>query len=122
VDGDTAAAIPNPGVSAWLSLKRIAKLDYLWDPPTEALLAAVTGAEFAVAGSQTRLVEVGESAGSKITRPAAVLRSTALTIRGTAGIPPWESKGTDVAAQATNASDHKAEYVLGDLKIEGRRS
>src|SRR5260370_32982718 len=168
VDDDTAAAIPNPGVSAWLSLKHIAKLasgeavlilgatgvtgtlavqiarilgagrvvaagrnervlstllelgadatirldkpdhqlieafrrqagekgfdvviDYLWGPPTEALLAAVTGAEFAVAGSQTRLVEGGESAGSTITLPAAVLRSTALKILGTAGIPPW---------------------------------
>ena len=141
VDDDTAAAIPNPGVSAWLSLKHSAKLasgetvlilgatgvtgklatqiakilgagrvvaagrnervlstllalgadatiwlnkphqdlvetfrheagekgfdviiDYLWGPPTEALLTAITGTEFAVAGSETRLVQVGESA------------------------------------------------------------
>jgi hypothetical protein len=38
-------------------------IDYLWGPPTEALLTAITGTEFAVAGSETRLVEVGESAG-----------------------------------------------------------
>jgi NADPH2:quinone reductase len=34
------------------------------------------------------LVQVGESAGPTISLPAAVLRSTALTILGTAGIPP----------------------------------
>jgi NADPH:quinone reductase-like Zn-dependent oxidoreductase len=169
LDDITAAAIPNPGVSAWLSLKHIAKLaegetvlilgatgvagklavqiarilgagrvvavgrneqalntlgalgadatirlnqpheeliqafrraaaqkrfdvviDYLWGQPTEALLSAITTSEFAAAGSQTRLVEVGESAGPTITLPASVLRSTALTILGTAGIPPWD--------------------------------
>jgi NADPH2:quinone reductase len=168
VDDDTAAAIPNPGVSAWLSLKHSAKLasgetvlilgatgvtgklavqvarilgagrvvaagrneevlsrlhdlgadatipldkpdqelieafrrqagekgfdviiDYLWGHPTEALLTAITNAEFAVAGSEIRLVEVGESVGPTITLHAAVLRSTPLTILGTAGIPPW---------------------------------
>jgi NADPH2:quinone reductase len=167
LDDHTAAAIPNPGVSAWLSLKhrgrlasgetvlilgatgvtgklavQIAKIlgagrvvaagrnrqamsvirelgadstiqldqpeqelieafrreagekgfdvviDYLWGRPTEALLAAIARAEFAVARSETRLVQVGESAGPTITLPAAVLRSTALTIVGTAGIPP----------------------------------
>ena len=169
LDDRTAAAIPNPGVSAWLSLKHRARLvpgetvlilgatgvtgklavqiakilgaghvvaagrnkeamntirelgadgtiqldqpeheliaafrreaeakgfdvviDYLWGAPTEALLAAITRAEFAVARSETRLVQVGESAGPTITLPAAVLRSTALTILGTAGIPPMD--------------------------------
>ncbi len=65
-------------------------VDYLWGAPTEALLAAVAHAEFAVAGSETRLVEAGESAGPTITLPAAVLRSAALTIMGTAGVPPRE--------------------------------
>src|SRR5260221_6533708 len=65
-------------------------IDYLWGPPTEALLTAITGTEFAVAGSETRLVEVGESAGPTITLPAAVLRSTALTILGTAGSSPMD--------------------------------
>jgi len=62
-------------------------IDYLWGPPTEALLAAIARSEFAFTGPETRLVEVGESAGPTITLPAAVLRSAALTIRGTAGIP-----------------------------------
>jgi len=166
VDDETAAALPNPGVSAWLSLAfraklapgenililgatgvtgklavKIAKLlgagrvvaagrnqqilstlhqlgadatipldvpaqelgeafareagdsgfqvviDYLWGQPTEVFLAATTRKEFAVITSETRLVQVGESAGPTISLPAAVLRSTALTILGTAGIP-----------------------------------
>ena len=193
VDDDTAAAIPNPGVSAWLSLKHSAKLapgetvlilgasgvtgklavqiarnlgagrvvaagrnervlstllelgadatiqldrpvqelievfrreasekrfdviiDYLWGPPTEALLMAITAAEFAVAVSETRLVEVGESAGPTITLPAAALRSTALTILGTGGIPSW-----DVLAEAfQQVMNHAAS---GKLRIETER-
>lgn len=172
IDDNTAAALPNPGVSAWLSLTfraklakgeivlilgatgvigkltvRIAKLlgagrviaagrneavlstlhdlgadatvqldrsdqelteafarelggsglhviiDYVWGRPTEALLAAITRREFAVVGSETRLVQVGESAGPVISLPAAVLRSNALTILGTAGIPSRDVLG-----------------------------
>jgi NADPH:quinone reductase-like Zn-dependent oxidoreductase len=63
-------------------------IDYLWGRPTELLIAAITKSEFAPVTKQTRLVQVGESAGPTITLPAAVLRSTALTIMGTAGIPP----------------------------------
>ena len=193
VDDATAAAIPNPGVSAWLSLKHRAKLapgetvlilgatgvtgklavqiakilragrvvaagrnervlstllelgadasirldrpheelieafrreaakkgfdviiDYLWGAPTEALLTAITGAEFVVARSETRLVQAGESAGPTITLPAAVLRSTALTILGTAGIPPW-----DVLTEAfQHVMNHAAS---GKLRIDTER-
>lgn len=62
-------------------------IDYLWGHPTEALLAAMTRSEFVFAKSETRLVQAGESAGPAISLPAAALRSTALTILGTAGIP-----------------------------------
>ena len=62
-------------------------IDYLWGRPTEILLSAITRPEFAVVNPETRLVQVGESAGPTIALPAAVLRSTALTILGTAGIP-----------------------------------
>lgn len=166
LDDATAAALPNPGVSAWLSLSQRAKLvkgenvlilgatgvtgklavqiakllgadrvvaagrnpqrlsalhalgadatislalpstdlieafareagesgfqvviDYLWGGPAEAFLTAITRKEFAVIGSETRFVQVGESAGPTISLSAAVLRSTAVTILGTAGIP-----------------------------------
>jgi len=62
-------------------------LDYLWGPPAEAFLSAITRREFAVIESETRFVQVGESAAPTITLPAAVLRSTAIKIMGTAGIP-----------------------------------
>ncbi len=65
-------------------------IDYVWGRPAEILLAAITRPEFAVINPETRLVQVGESAGPTISLPAAVLRSTALTILGTAGIPSHE--------------------------------
>lgn len=62
-------------------------VDYVWGRPTEALLDYMTRKEFANVDQEARLVQVGESAGSTISLPAAVLRSSALTILGTAGIP-----------------------------------
>lgn len=66
-------------------------IDYLWGHPTEVLLSAITRSEFAPSAGETRLLQVGESAGPTISLPAAVLRSTALTILGTAGIPPRDA-------------------------------
>ncbi len=63
-------------------------IDYVWGRPTELLLAAITRSEFAAVNPEMRLLQVGESAGPAISLPAAVLRSTALTILGTAGMPP----------------------------------
>jgi NADPH:quinone reductase-like Zn-dependent oxidoreductase len=193
VDDETAAALPNPGVSAWLSLThrarlapgenvlilgatgmtgtlavKIAKLlgasrviaagrnpqaldrlhqlgadaiihldvpakelgeaflreagqsgfqvviDYVWGRPAETFLAATTRKEFAAVTSETRFVQVGESAGPTISLPAAVLRSTALTILGTAGIPP---RGVLVEA-LQQVMTHAAS---GELRIETER-
>jgi len=193
MDDDTAAALPNPGVSAWLSLTHRAKLsrsetvlvlgatgvtgqlavqiakllgaarvvgvgrnervlarlgdlgadatiqmdqapealkeaylsemgeagfdvilDYLWGEPTEALLAAITKSEFAVPGKETRLVQVGESAGATIKLSAAVLRSTAVTILGTAGMPPRE-----VLFDAMREVMKRG--AMGELRIEAER-
>jgi NADPH2:quinone reductase len=47
----------------------------------------MTRREFVTIQSETRFVQVGESAAPTISLSAAVLRSTALTILGTAGIP-----------------------------------
>lgn len=63
-------------------------IDYVWGRPIEVLLSAMTRKEFAIIKTETRLVQIGQSAGPTISLPAAVLRSTALTILGTAGIPP----------------------------------
>jgi NADPH:quinone reductase-like Zn-dependent oxidoreductase len=86
-------------------------IDYVWGPPTEAFLYAVTRREFSMTGSEIRLVQVGESAGPTISLPAAVLRSTALTILGTAGVP-----GIDVL---TNAFQQVMAYAANlDLQME----
>jgi len=89
-------------------------LDYLWGSPTELLLRALTKSEFAPAAKETRLVQAGESAGASISLPAAVLRSTAITILGTAGIPPVEV--------LFEAMKHVFERgAAGQLKIETER-
>jgi len=59
-------------------------------------------------------VEVGESAGSTITLAAAVLRSTALTILGTGGMPSWTLL-TDAFQQVMNS------VARGTLRIETER-
>ncbi|HYX68020.1 MAG TPA: zinc-binding alcohol dehydrogenase family protein [Terriglobales bacterium] len=89
-------------------------IDYLWGHPTETLLKALTGEEFVSGGSEIRLVEVGESAGSTIALPAAVLRSTALTILGTGGMPSWDVL-TDAFQQVMNSA------ARGQLRIETER-
>jgi len=89
-------------------------IDYVWGQPTETLLSALTTREFVAMKTETRLVQVGESAGPTISLPAAVLRSTALTILGTAGIPPREilTAGLqEVMARAAN----------GELQVDTRR-
>jgi NADPH2:quinone reductase len=193
LDDATAAAVPNPGVSAWLSLTHRAKLapgetvlilgatgvtgklavqiakllgakriigagrneqvlkglrelgadvtiqlnqaedslkaafareaaetgfdviiDYVWGRPTEILLAAITKSEFAISTKEMRLVQVGENAGPTISLPAAVLRSTPLTILGTAGIPSREVL-VDAMQQVM------ARAARGELRIETER-
>jgi NADPH:quinone reductase-like Zn-dependent oxidoreductase len=193
VDDETAAALPNPGVSAWLTLAfraklvpgesvlilgatgvtgrlavKIAKLlgagrvvaagrnqqalstlhqlgadaiirldasakelseafvheagdsgfqvviDCVWGHPAETFLAAITKKEFAVITSEIRFVQVGESAGPTISLPAAVLRSTALTILGTAGTPP-RNVLVDALQQVM------AHAASGELRIETER-
>ncbi len=86
-------------------------IDYVWGPPAEAFLAAITRKEFVAIQSETRFIQVGESAAPNITLPAAVLRSTALTIMGTAGIP-----ARDVLVEAFRQV--MAYAATGDLHID----
>lgn len=57
-------------------------LDYLWGPPAEAVLAAVSQKGLKHAAPRIRLVQVGSSAGPNIQLPAATLRSSGLEILG----------------------------------------
>src|SRR6185437_16243656 len=86
-------------------------IDYVWGSPAEAFLAAITRREFAAIRGETRFVQVGESAAPTITLPAAVLRSAALTLMGTAGIPP-----RDILVEAFQQV--MAHAAKGNLHIE----
>jgi NADPH2:quinone reductase len=57
-------------------------IDYLWGPPTEALLSAIARKDLKPTSSRIRLIEVGESAGPTISLAAAALRSSRLEILG----------------------------------------
>jgi NADPH:quinone reductase-like Zn-dependent oxidoreductase len=89
-------------------------IDYVWGQPAESFLMAMTRKEFTSIRSETRFVQVGESASPTITLPAAVLRSTAITIMGTAGIPPRE-----VLIEAFHQV--MAYAAKGELKIDTER-
>jgi len=89
-------------------------IDYVWGGPAEAFFAAITRKEFAAIVSEIRYVQVGEGAGPTITLPAAVLRSTPLTIMGTAGIPPREQLVDALQKVMSHAAS-------GKLKIETER-
>jgi NADPH2:quinone reductase len=86
VDGVIALGEPEEAVSEAFAAE-VTKgidvvIDYLWGRPTELLLAAL-GKGFKPSGTRsTRLVEVGESAGSTIKLPGAVLRSVDIKLLG----------------------------------------
>jgi len=86
---DTTSRLDKPGQDLTEAFAREAGdngfdvvIDYLWGPPTEVLLAAIARKDFNPAKSRVRLVEVGDSAGTTISLPAAVLRSSRLEILG----------------------------------------
>ena len=89
-------------------------IDYVWGAPAEAFLKAITRTEFAAAESETRYVQVGESAGASISLPAAVLRSRPITIMGTGGIPP----GNLLTETLQKVMEHAAS---GELQVETER-
>ncbi|HKS97681.1 MAG TPA: zinc-binding alcohol dehydrogenase family protein [Terriglobia bacterium] len=121
-DADLAAAFAREGHDSGFNVI----VDYLWGHPTEVLLGALTRQGFAPSGSETRLVEVGESAGPSISLPAAALRSRALTILGSAGVPPFDlltKAFQDVmehAARGTLRIDVEP-VPLADIEVTWRR-
>lgn len=57
-------------------------LDYLWGRPAEAVFSSILQKGSAPARTRVRFVQIGESAGSTITLPAALLRSSKLELLG----------------------------------------
>lgn len=87
-------------------------LDYLWGPPTEALLAALSGHDFGTEPRVTRLIEIGESAGPSISLNGAALRSSGLEIYGSGGgSVSWQA----IQEAVPQILNHAAR---GDLKLE----
>lgn len=94
-------------------------VDYLWGPPVEALLRALTSGHADVAGGGERgirLVAVGESAGPRVAMPSGVFRSSHLQLigSGTGNFPP------DARMRAL-VTEIFAHAVAGDLPIEVER-
>ena len=88
-------------------------IDYLWGPPTEALLSAITRSDFAPASGRIRLVQVGESAGPTISLSAAALRSSGLEILGGgSGAAPSLDKLLDAYHQVLSR------VASGELRIQ----
>jgi NADPH2:quinone reductase len=92
-------------------------IDYLWGPPVEALLGAITREDFSAAASPVRLVQVGEAAGAAISLPAAVLRSSRLEILGA---------GSGNAPASREAWGDAIKWLLGNvvrgvLKVDTER-
>lgn len=92
-------------------------LDYVWGPPVEAVLAAITVHELAASGPETRLVQVGDTAGPTIQLPAAALRSTALSIMGTAGIPPMEVLSAALSRVFEHAAKGELQILVEELPL-----
>jgi NADPH:quinone reductase-like Zn-dependent oxidoreductase len=92
-------------------------LDFLWGRPTELLISTLTRAEFARVTKQTRLLQVGESAGPAISLPAAVLRSTPLTIAGSGGIPPQSVLEDAIQQVLTHAARGKLSVKTGRVAL-----
>jgi NADPH:quinone reductase-like Zn-dependent oxidoreductase len=57
-------------------------LDYLWGPPAEAFLAAVSQKGLQQKSRRIRYIQIGSSAGRTIALPAATLRSSQLELLG----------------------------------------
>ena len=56
--------------------------DYLWGPPAESLLEALTQKGLDHASARVRYVQIGSSAGATVAMPAAALRSSGLEMMG----------------------------------------
>lgn len=63
-------------------------LDFLWGHPTELLLKTLVPKEAGFATHRTRLVQIGEAAGSTISLPAETLRTSGVEMTGAGNIDP----------------------------------
>lgn len=80
-------------------------LDYLWGSSARAMLVA--GAKAAAEGVPIRFVEIGSASGGEISMPAAVLRSSAIEMKGSGlgsvGLPRLVAAVDGVFKSSTDA-------------------
>lgn len=69
-------------VSAFRQEKCDVVLDYLWGPLAESLIEAISQKSLQHAASRVRYVQIGSTAGAKISLPAEALRSSGLELLG----------------------------------------
>jgi NADPH:quinone reductase-like Zn-dependent oxidoreductase len=118
---DVTVKIDEPGQNLVEAFSRVIKdgvdvvLDYLWGPPTEALVAALTGHDFTSQPRITRLVEIGESAGPTISLSGGALRSSGLEIYGSGG---GSVSFKAILEAVPQILEHAAR---GELKVETKR-
>lgn len=90
-------------------------IDFVWGRPAEQFLETMTRGEFAAAKTETRFVQMGESAGAEIRLRASALRSAPLAILGTGGVPPG-------AVLANALREVLARAARGELRVETERA
>jgi NADPH:quinone reductase-like Zn-dependent oxidoreductase len=87
-------------------------VDYLWGPPTEAVIAALTHQGVTQGVRSVHLAEIGQMAGPTITLSASVLRNSGLVISGSGLGSAQIERFRDVMPQLI------AEAATGTLRIE----
>lgn len=93
-------------------------IDYLWGRTTELLLEALAKGFKASSTRQTRLVEVGESAGKTITLPGAILRSVDLKLMGSGfGSVPMERILAAIATLFSMAAEGRLRIAVDPVPL-----
>ncbi|WP_029138815.1 zinc-binding alcohol dehydrogenase family protein [Nakamurella lactea] len=87
-------------------------LDFLWGEPAEATFAALTGTSLDQRAGTIDYVEIGQAAGSSAALPAELLRSTAITIRGSGA---GSSRIDDIMAEIPG---YLQRFADGTVRVE----
>lgn len=94
-------------------------LDYLWGPPAEAALEAVSQKGLKNAGSRIRFVQIGNSAAPKISLAAATLRSANLELIGSGfGSASFDEIARAIADFYALAAKQPFEFALKKVPLK----
>jgi NADPH:quinone reductase-like Zn-dependent oxidoreductase len=120
VGADDAIALDADDVQACVAAMHAerpfdAVLDYLWGPPAEGVLTALSGSHPSVHYHLTRFIQIGSMAGPTLTLPAGILRGNGIVLSGVGigSVPP------DVLVKARTEALPRlfAMVASGDLQL-----